>query len=70
MLIATVLLEQPPDSPWRTVVHGGTECMACADGAVDASCSMDTESAGCCGASLSLSLSLSVCVCVCVCVCV
>jgi hypothetical protein len=39
------------DSPWRTVVHGSSECMGCADGAVDASCSMDTESAGCCGAS-------------------
>jgi len=39
------------DDPWRTVVHGATDCMACGDAKVDGACSMDTVSAGCCGAS-------------------
>ena len=34
---------------WRTVVTGQSDCLVC--GAVDASCSMDLESAGCCGDS-------------------
>ena len=38
------------DSPWRTVVSGESECLQC-DGTLYASCSMDTESAGCCGNS-------------------
>ena len=39
------------DSPWRIVVQGDTDCMMCASSPVDASCSMDTDSAACCGAS-------------------
>ena len=37
-------------APWRTVVSGASECLQC-DGNLDSSCSMDTESAGCCGNS-------------------
>ena len=42
-----------PDDAWRTVVHGATSCLECnANGAkIDESCSMDTDSAACCGPS-------------------
>ena len=47
------VITQPCDGtadPWRIVVAGVTECLQC-DGQLDVACSMDTESAGCCGAS-------------------
>ena len=40
-----------PDDPWRTVVRGENECLECGNGEIDDTCSMDTDSAGCCGAS-------------------
>ena len=42
-----------PNDAWRTVVKGASECMACDDELeqAPASCSMDTDSAGCCGSS-------------------
>ena len=39
-------------SPWRTVVKGQSDCLVCSDdGPAGAACSVDTESAGCCGVS-------------------
>jgi hypothetical protein len=40
-----------PSDAWRTVVTGATDCLTCANPPVAAECSMDTESAACCGAS-------------------
>ena len=37
--------------PWRTVVHGESECLTCATPNLPSECSMDTESAACCGQS-------------------
>lgn len=39
------------DDAWRTVVHGASDCLTCSGGAPAAECSMDTESAACCGQS-------------------
>ena len=50
---AEMEIHLPCDSeadPWRIVVSGESECLQC-DGQLDSSCSADTESAGCCGAS-------------------
>ena len=37
--------------PWRTVIVGVTDCLTCSGSALAATCSMDTESAACCGQS-------------------
>ena len=39
------------DAPWRTIVHGESECLTCATSNLPAECSMDTVSAACCGQS-------------------
>ena len=39
------------DSSWRLVVKGQTDCLVCGSSSLAAECSVDTESAGCCGAS-------------------
>ena len=38
-------------SPWRTVVHGASECLTCGGAELAPECSMDTVSAACCGQS-------------------
>jgi len=40
-----------PDDAWRIITTGQTECLECNGATIDAACSMDTASAGCCGNS-------------------
>jgi|EP01046_Picozoa_sp_COSAG06_P003293 hypothetical protein len=52
---AEIEIHLPCDSdtdPWRTVITGESECLTCAgDDVLAPECSMDTESAACCGQS-------------------